>query len=298
MRAHGTRACYVHGPEVGSRNGGCRCEPCKAANRAAVAEAKDRTAPAYVSAGPARAHVEWLSGQGVGLKRVAKVSGVSHGSLWKIVYGRDGKRSKRIRPATAERILAVTPADVADGAKVPAGATWERLDALIAAGVPKAELARRLGQKGPGLQLSRAVVTAGHARAVAVMHDEYLAGEFTYVRRSGHGNRTVTLPAPEQADEQIPPISDDADRLLVEFVEILEARIDQAHWRKDAACRGRDTWVFFPARGDTRTLAAAQRICGACVVREQCLTAHHNERDGVYGGTTGKQRRQERSTAA
>lgn len=319
MREHGTRSCYVHGPEPGSRNGGCRCEPCKTANREAVRARAQRTAPAYVAAGPAREHLQFLSDHGVGLKQAARVSGVSHGTISKLMYGAPGRApSKRIRHSTSERILAVTPADAADGGRIPAGPTWERLDDLIAAGVPKAELARRLGQKGPGLQLSRNLVSARHARAVAAMHAEYLRGEFTYVRRTRHGDQTVTVPAPDRADiadlverrnqaarrakyragEPVAVTYDDTDQMLVEFVEILEARIDQAAWRAQAACRGRETWVFFPTRGDTKTQDAAKRICASCTVQDECLAAHLNERSGVWGGTTERARRGLRRTAA
>lgn len=31
-------------------------------------------------------------------------------------------------------------------------------------------------------------------------------------------------------------------------------------------------------------------ICGACVVRDECLAKHINERVGIWGGTTGRQR--------
>src|SRR4051812_1680110 len=112
-RAHGTRAKYVLEK--------CRCEPCTAANREYVRASSQRAAPAYVDAGPARRHITELRDAGVGLKTVAKAAGVSHGALSKLVYGetaRGGKPTKRIRPETMERILAVTPADVADGATV------------------------------------------------------------------------------------------------------------------------------------------------------------------------------------
>lgn len=318
MREHGTRACYVFGSESGAGDG-CRCDLCRKAARDAARAAKDRIAPAYVSAVPAREHIQFLSEHGVGLKQVVKVSGVSQGALWKLMYGKNGKTSKRIRPETAEKILAVTPADVADGARVPAGPTWDKVDELIAAGIPKAEIARRLGQNTGGLQLSKGMVSGRHARAVAAMHAEYLAGEFTYVRRSRHGNQTVTLPAPEQddgiealvrrgnaaarraryrTDEPVTTTYDDADRLLIEFVEIIEDRIANAKWRAQAACRGRETWMFFPARGDRQTQEAAQRVCAACVVRTQCLAAHSDEPSGIWAGTTGRERREMRAMEA
>lgn len=158
MRRHGTRACYVHGPEPGSKPGGCRCEPCRQANAEAAAALKARTAPSLVGADRVRQHLRDLADAGVGLKTVAQRSGVAHGALYKIVYGvpSTGRPpSKRVRPETAEKILAVTARDAAPGAYVDGTVTLRNVDTLVARGWTKAEIARRLGQKGPGLQLGK-----------------------------------------------------------------------------------------------------------------------------------------------
>lgn len=115
MRDHGTHACFVHGPNPGSVKGGCRCEPCRQANAAYERQRSRRTAPPYVAADRARQHLAALSDQGIGLKTVARLSGVSHGALSKLVYGdrtRGRGPSKRIRPATEKAILGVTGAQV------------------------------------------------------------------------------------------------------------------------------------------------------------------------------------------
>lgn len=285
-RQHGTHVKYVIDK--------CRCEPCREGNRIYERERAARLTPPYVSAAPARRHVEHLAAGGVGLKTIAKASGVSHGALSKLMYG-TGTRgpSKRIRPETSAKILAVTPRDAADGARIDAGPSWEILDALIAQGMPKSQIAERLGQKGPGLQLSRDVVTARNARAVAELGREWRAGTLTYERRSKHGVETVTARAPEPV-EQI----DDLDAAVLDLAATLEARIDQADWRVQAACRGRNTWMWFPARGDVETLAAAKKICDSCFVREQCLEANLDQNDGVFGGKSGRERRQLRKTLA
>ncbi len=113
-RAHGTHACYVLDR--------CGCQPCRDASTAYERRRRhainrpDEVWRPYVSAGPARRHLKRLADAGVGLKQVAKVSGLGHGVLSKLVYG-DGARnmgpSRRIRQATADKILAVTAADVA-----------------------------------------------------------------------------------------------------------------------------------------------------------------------------------------
>lgn len=175
-RAHGTHAKYVLEK--------CRCEPCTVANtdyntrrNHAVARPDELWLP-YVPAGRARRHLAELAAAGVGLKTVSKLSGLGHGVLSKLVYGdraRGMAPSKRIRPATEAKILAVTLETVverADRHHVPAGPTWELLDDLIARGYPKAWLAKRI-TKNPnaeGLQIKRTWVYARTARRVAALH--------------------------------------------------------------------------------------------------------------------------------
>lgn len=304
MREHGTKACYVFGPQPGGdASKGCRCHDCRAAQARYERARSQRIEPAYVGADPARQHVTWLSSQGVGLKQIVKVSGVSQGALWKLMYGKDGRTSKRIRKATSDAILNVTADATADGARVDAATTWSRIDRLVAAGVTKKAIAERIGQRGPGLQLARTTIHARHARAIAEMAAELDAGTLVTVRRSRWGDRTIAPPAAVEA----PPESDDFDlvghntrsRILLPLVELLEARIDHAQWRQSAACRGRAPWMFFPGRGDVKGIAAAKRVCASCIVRDACLDAHRDERDGIYGGlTAGERRTLRRETAS
>lgn len=306
VREHGTHAKYVVEK--------CRCDLCRAANSLYERRRSARIEPPYVDAGPVREHVLFLRSQGVGAKQIVKAAGVSHGMLAKLVYG-DGSRgmppTKRVRPSTAEKILAVMPSDAADGATVDAGPAWEIIDGLVAAGVPKLQIAERLGQTGPGLQLRRTRILARHARAVAEMGDQWKAGLFTYERRyKGRPPITVTLPPPDTGDDvavtverrnrahershyraleagETPdptPVYDDADRFLVEMAEVFEARTDHASWRVSSACRGRPAWMWHPAPGDTATAARAKRVCAACPVAARCLDAHLDEPAGIYGG--------------
>lgn len=69
-------------------------------------------------------------------------------------------------------------------------------------------------------------------------------------------------------------------------------------WRAHAACRGVDTNVFFPERG--QSLEPALRICAGCPVRDHCLEEALGASiawkyvPGVWGGTSERQRRQMR----
>lgn len=184
MREHGTRACYVFGVEPGSdRSKGCRCDPCREANRSYARERDRRSRrvaygiehhePPYIDAAEVRAHLRWLARQGIGLRRIAELTGLSRTTLARI--GRDGRRcERRVTPATAEKILAVGRSKAAPGAYVPAAETWKLIDDLLAHGWTKAAISKAIGQGGRALQLGRGQVTARNARLVAELHSRSL----------------------------------------------------------------------------------------------------------------------------
>ena len=68
-------------------------------------------------------------------------------------------------------------------------------------------------------------------------------------------------------------------------------------WHAQANCLGVNPEVFFPERGDTEGFRTAVAICQGCPVTEQCLTENAYEKDGVYGGLSGRQRRRWRKDA-
>ncbi len=179
-RPHGTYTKYV--------TERCGCEDCREANRKyerrrvrAMARPDEAWMP-YVPAGPARRHLTALAAEGVGLKTVSSLSGVSHGALTKIVYGdraRGQAPSRRIRPTTLAAILVVEVDQARGGQKVPAGPTWALLDELLAAGYTKSFLGRALGSKAatPSLQVARGRVRASTARRVEALHRRYIDQE-------------------------------------------------------------------------------------------------------------------------
>jgi WhiB family redox-sensing transcriptional regulator len=62
-------------------------------------------------------------------------------------------------------------------------------------------------------------------------------------------------------------------------------------WQTDALCAQTDPEAFFPEKGgSTRD---AKRICGSCDVRGECLdyALHNDERFGIWGGLSERERR-------
>lgn len=83
---------------------------------------------------------------------------------------------------------------------------------------------------------------------------------------------------------------------LAAAVRLREAGIDaRAPWQDRARCRDVDVDAFFPERGESSR--EAKEICAACPVRIECLNyaLHNDERHGVWGGMTERERRRLRS---
>lgn len=66
-------------------------------------------------------------------------------------------------------------------------------------------------------------------------------------------------------------------------------------WLQDAACKGMDTEIFFPERGDKAGhIKKARATCKECPVRQQCLDfalSFEIDNFGIFGGYTATQRR-------
>lgn len=70
-------------------------------------------------------------------------------------------------------------------------------------------------------------------------------------------------------------------------------RVQMGEWRHDAACRDMDPELFFPGTGGRIAGRKALAVCARCPVRTDCLdwALKAPEKDGVWGGTTARQRR-------
>jgi len=174
---HGTYACYVLDL--------CKCVPCATANSEYETDRRRRNAYGrsnFVDAEPVRQHVRDLQAAGFGQKRLVDLGVISAGTLTKLMYGftrSDGTHrppARRVHRETAEKILAVTTDQVADGARVPTTGPSRRLQALATLGWTVQALADHAGvdrQVLDGLLPGRRThTTARTARTVRDLYDE------------------------------------------------------------------------------------------------------------------------------
>lgn len=94
------------------------------------------------------------------------------------------------------------------------------------------------------------------------------------------------------------PLARPVDRLVRPDGQIVhlpapEVSTDPRSWRPWAACADQDTDLFFPAAGASRSARRAREVCGSCPVQRQCLAyaLEADVRHGIWGGTTGEERR-------
>jgi hypothetical protein len=144
---HGTRTAYVVDK--------CRCRPC---TDAASADERTRSRQhafgrydsGRVDADPVRAHIQYLMDNGISVKRIAALTGLSLSTVGSIRWGRTERGHApypRVMKTTAEKILALKPAleHMAPNSFVDSTGTLRRIQALVAIGWSQARLGRHLG---------------------------------------------------------------------------------------------------------------------------------------------------------
>lgn len=210
---HGTRAAYVRDR--------CRCPGCTAANTAASraiyrARAYGRWQP-YLDATGVRVHLQALRQAGIGVHRIAALTGTPVSHVRALAGTGPGSRPpvRRVRPQTAERLLALTAAHAtpAPGSRVPSTGTRRRLQALVALGWPLPRLAAVLGHRTSSLSRS---MTAGSVTAATDQQVRHLYHRLTPLRppQTTPAQRAATEAARAHAQQQgwLPPLGwDDID---------------------------------------------------------------------------------------
>lgn len=82
-------------------------------------------------------------------------------------------------------------------------------------------------------------------------------------------------------------------------LDILYRALKDRPWLKHAACRGLETALWHPERGDSPDgTEKAKAICATCPVKKECLdwAVTHYERHGIWGGLNEKERRKLRQS--
>lgn len=74
------------------------------------------------------------------------------------------------------------------------------------------------------------------------------------------------------------------------LAELFEMEEEQ-EWQERALCAQTDPEAFFPEKGGSTR--EAKRICAGCEVRTECLeyALQHDERFGIWGGLSERERR-------
>ncbi len=73
---------------------------------------------------------------------------------------------------------------------------------------------------------------------------------------------------------------------------------DPLGWREHALCAQTDPEAFFPEKGGSTR--EAKKVCQTCPVQAECLAyaLEHDERFGIWGGLSERERRRLRSQAS
>jgi WhiB family redox-sensing transcriptional regulator len=276
MREHGTRAKYVTDK--------CRCDLCRKANTDYYHKDKYNLAPKFVHVSRTRNHIAELRAAGVGKRAIADTAQVSLSAVMKIAAG----QVKQIKPETEAAICGVTPRAVANHGTVDIGPTLRHIDMLTARGWTRQGIARAIG-KGTehALQLPADRIIARRARAIEQLLHKPVP--ISYDRWGNPTKRRVDQPGaqpnrPIPPDVQLPVMADEGDTT----------------WMKRGACRTdkAPTWMFFPGRGDNKSVDAAKAVCATCPVTQQCLEYAEltSQRSGIWGGMSERERRNLRRT--
>jgi WhiB family redox-sensing transcriptional regulator len=78
---------------------------------------------------------------------------------------------------------------------------------------------------------------------------------------------------------------------VLSMAEVLGQTDEEQDWQERALCAQTDPEAFFPEKGGSTR--EAKRICTGCEVRAECLefALAHDERFGIWGGLSERERR-------
>jgi WhiB family redox-sensing transcriptional regulator len=112
---------------------------------------------------------------------------------------------------------------------------------------------------------------------------------------AGDGQVDVIVGATDgsERDDGVGPGQPDSLHRVADVFEVLDAldEVDHPDWQDRALCAETDPEAFFPEKGGSTR--EAKRICTGCEVRAECLeyALEHDERFGIWGGLSERERR-------
>ena len=172
------------GPQCGTNSGyrlGCRGPSCTAAAREYGNERRKRQAygrwQPWVDAEPVRTHVQQLRRNGMGVRRIVALSGVSYTVVQRLLWSVQGAEpTSKMRPANAAALMSVG-VDLAPSSLVPSAGARRRVEALMTLGWSQQAIAQLLGWQPNRVSSLRgkARVEVASAAAVAGLYDRLWA---------------------------------------------------------------------------------------------------------------------------
>jgi WhiB family redox-sensing transcriptional regulator len=81
------------------------------------------------------------------------------------------------------------------------------------------------------------------------------------------------------------------EQALGDLTELIDVTEEEQDWQERALCAQTDPEAFFPEKGGSTR--EAKRICLGCEVKDECLeyALAHDERFGIWGGLSERERR-------
>lgn len=247
MAEHGTLTMYVDRK--------CRCIRCTTAASAYETNRRRQVAygrwQPYVDAEPARRHVRELMAFGIGWQQVAKLSCLSKSVVGMLLFGSPTKGappSRKIRPETERRLLAVTKTVDNISKWVDAAGSRRRLQALAVAGWSMKGLAGRVGLHqstfGEISSGRRQQIAVSTARIVTRLYDELWnklppasnKGERQAMQLArGQASKNGWVPAAAWDDDLIDLPDDELEAELARHVSLMDyreiQRCNDSHYR-------------------------------------------------------------------
>ncbi|HEX3778289.1 MAG TPA: WhiB family transcriptional regulator [Pseudonocardiaceae bacterium] len=95
----------------------------------------------------------------------------------------------------------------------------------------------------------------------------------------------------EVSEDRVVEWDDAPTEELGVLVDLFEVTDEEQEWQERALCAQTDPEAFFPEKGGSTR--EAKRICLGCEVRTECLeyALEHDERFGIWGGLSERERR-------